>query len=104
MIKMEDLLKILELSNSDPGETLFLVESGSSLSYNVAMSALSKREGLSYEQEGNLWRREDGKIIKIRDIGEAPEKSESPRSLRVMGFRRCMTWEEKISYEKWVRG
>ena len=104
MTKMEDLLKILELSDSDPGETLFLVEGGSSLSYNVAVSVLSRKKGLSYEPEGDLWRREDGKVIKIRDIKGTPEKSVGSRSLRVVGFKRCMTWEERVSYEEWARG
>lgn len=104
MTKMEDLLKILELSDSDPEETLFLVGGGSSLSYSLAVSALSRKMGLSYEPEGDLWRREDGKTIKIRDIKGTPEKSVGTRSMKVLGLKRCMTWEERVSYEEWARG
>jgi hypothetical protein len=104
MTKMEHLSKILESSDSDPGETLFLVEGGSSLSYNMAVSVLSRKNKLSFEPKGNLWRKADGKVFKIRDIEGEPEKSEGPRSLRVVGFERCMTWKERVSYEGWVKG
>ncbi len=104
MTKMEDLSKIFEFSVSDPGETLFLVEKGNSLYYNVAVSALSKKRGFFYESDGDLWRREDGKVIKIREISGTPEKSAGVRSLKVLGLRRCMTWEERTSYEEWKRG